>query len=93
MTAETRPRLSPRARARRDRVSGGTLLVYPERGLALTATAAEVVALLDGRHTVGAIVDALADAHATPRAVVERDVVAFLEALAARALLRFDPPC
>ena len=29
----------------------------------------------------------------TPRAVVERDVLAFLEALAARALLRFDARC
>jgi coenzyme PQQ biosynthesis protein PqqD len=94
MTADSRPRLAPRARVRLDRLSGRKLLLYPERGLALGATAAEVVALLDGQRTVAAIVDTVAAAHsAAPRAVVERDVLAFLEALAARALLRFDAPC
>jgi coenzyme PQQ biosynthesis protein PqqD len=89
MTRESRPSLVPRARLRLDRRSGRHLLLYPERGLLLTETAAEIVGLLDGRRTVAAIVDALAAAHGDDaRAAIEHDVFAFLDALAARALLR-----
>ena len=94
MTRDSRPSLAPRARLRLDRRSGRRLLLYPERGLLLTETAAEIVGLLDGRHTIAAIVDALVAAHgAGARAAIERDVFAFLDALAARALLRVEPEC
>ncbi|HJQ83925.1 MAG TPA: pyrroloquinoline quinone biosynthesis peptide chaperone PqqD [Candidatus Binatia bacterium] len=83
-----RPRLAEKARLRADRRTGGWLLLYPERGLALNASAVDVVRLLTGEHTVSAIVDRLAGAQgAAPRDVVERDVVLFLDGLAARGLL------
>jgi coenzyme PQQ biosynthesis protein PqqD len=83
-----RPRLAARARLRFDRHAGGWLLLYPERGLALNATAAAVAQLLTGEHAVDAIVDRVhAAAAGAPRATVERDVLDFLDALVERRLL------
>jgi pyrroloquinoline quinone biosynthesis protein D len=87
MTPASRPRLAPKARLRRDR-RGGWLLLYPERGLALSPTAAEVVRRCTGERTVAAITAELAAASGAPADVVQRDVLAFLHALAARALVR-----
>ena len=93
MTApEPRPRLAQKARLRFDRHSGRHLLVYPEKGLALNATAAAVVELCTGEHSVAEIVDALALRFADePRARIEQDVRACLEQLARRGLLGKTP--
>ena len=40
------------------------MLLYPERGLVLNATAADVVKLCTGEHTVAAIVERLAEKYA-----------------------------
>ena len=84
----TRPRLAARARLHHDRHSGEWLLLYPERGLALNATAVAVVRLLTGEHDLPAIV---ARVHATApgasRDVVERDVRTFLDRLIDRRLV------
>ena len=83
-----RPRLAAKARLRRDRHGQGWLLLYPERGLELNETATAVVQLLTGDLTVAAIVDRLAARYtAAPRELIEREVVSFLDALAARGLL------
>ena len=89
MTARPhRPRLAARARLRFDRHGGEWLLLYPERGLALNATAAAVAQLLTGDHAVDTIVDRVhATAPDTSRAVVERDVLRFLDQLHERRLL------
>lgn len=87
-----RPRLSPKARLRFDRHSGQHMLVYPEKGLALNATAAAVAELCTGEHEVSAIVEQLCARHAgTPRERIEREVNAFLTELAKRGLLRDEP--
>ena len=52
MDASSRPRLAPKARLRFDRKSSRYMLLYPERGLVLNATAADVVQLCTGEHTV-----------------------------------------
>ena len=57
ITSETRPTLAAKARLRWDRQTSRYLLLYPERGLVLNPTAADVVQLCTGEHTVGAIVD------------------------------------
>jgi coenzyme PQQ biosynthesis protein PqqD len=87
---ESRPLLARRARLRFDRHAGAPLLLYPERGLALNATAGAVLALCTGEHTVRAIVDRLTAciATVTTAATIERDVLSFLSALAARGLVR-----
>ena len=86
---DTRVRLAGKARLRFDERSGKHMLLYPERGLELSDTAARVAALCSsGDRTVGAIVDELAAAAAgEPRARIESDVMEFLHALEDRGLL------
>jgi coenzyme PQQ biosynthesis protein PqqD len=88
--ASDRPRLSRRAELRWDRLEGKHFLLYPERGLALSATAYEIVSLCDGTRTVERIVENLAAAH--PEAVrseIEAGVLSFLEELVRRGLLEW----
>ena len=89
ISAEARPRLAAKARLRWDRRGRRYMLLYPERGLELNATGADVVRLCTGERTVRAIVDELSVAYAPqPRDAVERDVLAFLARLAERGLIR-----
>ena len=89
ITSESRPTLAAKARLRWDRQTSRYLLLYPERGLVLNPTAADVVQLCTGEHTVGAIVDRLAAKYASqPREDVEREILAFLAQMAERGLIR-----
>jgi coenzyme PQQ biosynthesis protein PqqD len=84
----SRVRLAPRARLQRDRLSGKPFLLYPERGLELSDSAARIVALCDGARTVAAIADELAAAASgAPRERIESEVIDFLRALDDRGLL------
>jgi coenzyme PQQ biosynthesis protein PqqD len=86
-----RPRLAPKVRLRWDRKDGRHMLLYPERGLVLNATAADVAQLCTGEHTVAEIVDRLAQTYAPqPRDVIEREVLAFLTAMAERGVIRSE---
>ncbi len=88
---DARPKLAARARLRDDRISGRTMLLYPERGLALNASAAAIVRLCDARHTVAEIVQALAADRPEAQATITADVTALLEALVARGLVTWTP--
>ena len=84
----TRVRLAAKARLRFDERSGKHVLLYPERGLELSESAARIAAACRDEGTVAAIVDALADVSAgTPRDRIEADVLAFLRELEDRGLL------
>jgi coenzyme PQQ biosynthesis protein PqqD len=88
LTLATRPRLAAKARLRWDRKAERFILLYPERGLVLNPTAADVVRLCTGELTVGAIVEQLAAKYAPqPREAVEQEVVTFLTRMAERALV------
>jgi hypothetical protein len=64
-------------------------LLFPEKGLALNATAAEILRLCTGEHTVEVIIEHLLQTHESqPRDVVEREVVAFLGSMAERGLVK-----
>lgn len=92
MSAAARPRLARRARLRRDPIGGGHVLLYPERGLALSPSASEILALCDGTRTVDAIVALLHERHPeAAREVIGRDVERMLSALAARRLVEDAP--
>jgi coenzyme PQQ biosynthesis protein PqqD len=84
---DARPRLAPKARVRVDEQTGETLLLYPERGLALNATGAEILGLCTGERSVRDIIEALAARHGSHSALAD-DVLAFLQRLADRNLLR-----
>ena len=49
VSADSRPQLARKARLRTDRISGETLLLYPEHGLVLNPSAAAILRLCDGR--------------------------------------------
>jgi len=86
---EAKPALAPKARLRFDRMSGGYLLLYPERGLALNATAANILKLCDGELTVDGIVEKLQGEYLDRSAEeLRRDVLEFLEEMSRRGLVR-----
>lgn len=85
----SRPQLAARARLHFDRHAQRHLLLYPEKGLELNASAAAILQLCTGEHSVAEIVARLrAELRATPAAVVENDVLAFLRGLEERALIQ-----
>ena len=66
---------------------GKQFLLYPERGLELSDSAARIVALCAEERTVEAIVDELTAASGEPRERIEAEVLSFLRALDDRGLL------
>jgi coenzyme PQQ biosynthesis protein PqqD len=82
-----RPRLAAKARLRFDRLTGGHLLLYPERGLALNATATAIIELCSGERTVEAIAAEVGARFQVGARPVVDEVRAFLDALAARGLI------
>jgi len=77
ISADTRPRIASKARLRYDRKTGRTMLLYPEKGLVLNPTAAEIAKLCTGESRYGK------DASA-----IESEVMKFLSSLAERGLLQ-----
>jgi coenzyme PQQ biosynthesis protein PqqD len=88
ISADARPRIASKARLRYDRKSGRTMLLYPEKGLVLNPTAAEIAKLCTGEHSVSAIVAQLAARYGKETTAIEIEVMGFLSALAERGLLQ-----
>jgi coenzyme PQQ biosynthesis protein PqqD len=81
------PALPRGVRLAPDRVRGGTVLLGPERVLALDPVGVAVLTRVDGRASVAAICDDLAGTFAAPREVIEPDVLSFLGELADKRLV------
>ena len=88
ITAGTRPRIASKARLRYDRKTDRTMLLYPEKGLVLNPTAAEIAKLCTGEHSVADIVTRLATQYGKDAAEIENEVTKFLTSLAERGLLQ-----
>ena len=88
ISRDSRPRIAAKARLRYDRKAERTMLLYPEKGLVLNPTAADIAKLCTGEHSVGAIVDQLASKYGKEATAIEREVMGFLSALAERGLLQ-----
>lgn len=82
-----RPRLTRKVRLKFDPIEKQFLLLYPERGMKLSDSAAEILQRCDGERTVETICAELAHMSGTPLATVRKDVVAFLGEMAARGLV------
>jgi pyrroloquinoline quinone biosynthesis protein D len=83
------PRLTQKARLKWDGRENRYLLLYPERGLALSDTASQILKLCDGAHPVEAIVDELARTRPnTDREVISADVASFLDEMRKRGIVR-----
>jgi coenzyme PQQ biosynthesis protein PqqD len=92
IAADARPRLAPKVRLRFDAKSERFMLLYPERGMVLNPTAADIVQRCAGELTVTEIVAQLADKYAPqPREAIEREVIEFLDAMTDRGLVRSEP--
>ena len=88
MSLASRPRLAAKARLRFDRKTERTMVLFPEKGLELSPTAADVVHLCTGEHTVAEIVEQLLQRYTTDdRAEVVREVLEFLNTMADRCLI------
>lgn len=87
MSPDARPRIASKARLRYDRKAERTMLLYPEKGLVLNPTAAEIAKLCTGEHSIAAIVAQLAPRYGKDAAAIESEVMKFLSALAERGLL------
>jgi coenzyme PQQ biosynthesis protein PqqD len=88
ITSASRPRLAPKARLRVDPRSGKHMLLYPERGLELTETAARIAKLCGQGLTVAAMVERLAGQFAdADHRRIEDEVLTFLRSLDDRGLL------
>jgi pyrroloquinoline quinone biosynthesis protein D len=88
ISADTRPRIASKARLRYDRKAERYMLLYPEKGLVLNATAAAIAKLCTGEHSVAAIVEQLATQYGKDAAAIENEVMKFLAALSERGLLQ-----
>jgi coenzyme PQQ biosynthesis protein PqqD len=91
ISADSRLRLTSKARLRFDRKSARYMLLYPERGLVLNPTAADVLQRCDGERTVGSIVTELAQQYGHEAPAVEREVLDFLQTMADRGLVHATP--
>lgn len=91
-TSEWRPRLARRARLRFDPKSGQHVLLSPERGLMLNATAADILRRCNGDYTVEAIADELAYRYeGVARDTVEAEIKQLLREVSQRGLLERAP--
>jgi coenzyme PQQ biosynthesis protein PqqD len=92
ITAGSRPRLATKARLRVDPRSGKHMLLYPERGLELSESAARIAKLCGQGLTVAAIVEKLASQFAdADHKRIEDEVLSFLRSLDDRGLLVEEP--
>ena len=82
-----RPRLTRKVRLKYDAIEKGFLLLYPERGLKLTDSAAEILQRCDGERTEERIATELAYATGAPLEDVRRDVGTFLDEMKKRGLV------
>ena len=85
LSATAVPRIATRARLQWDDVRQRHVLLYPEGLATLSDTAATVVRLCDGGHTVAQIVEALKRQYRGEG--IAQDVAALVEGLGAKGLV------
>jgi pyrroloquinoline quinone biosynthesis protein D len=87
ITPADKPRLPRGVRLHFDKARDGHVLLAPERAFHVDANAVAVLELIDGTRTVAEIVDMLAARYGEARSVIEPDVVAMLDDLAAKRVV------
>ena len=91
LSPASRPKLASKARLRWDKREAKYFLLYPERGLLLNTTGADILQLCTGEHTVAGIVGQLGAKYpAQAREEIEREVMAFLAQIESRGLLELE---
>jgi len=87
LTLQNRPQLASHARIQTDRVTGQTVLLFPEGILELNETSGAILERCNGRPIADLIAD-LAQHYEVPDSELQADVLEFLEDLHRRQLLR-----
>jgi pyrroloquinoline quinone biosynthesis protein D len=83
----TIPAFAPGVRLHHDRARDRWVVMAPERMIVPDEIALEVLRLVDGARALDAIIDALAEKFAAPRAEIAADVADLLDDLRARGVL------
>jgi pyrroloquinoline quinone biosynthesis protein D len=81
-------RFAPHAKFRFDEVRQAWIVLAPERLLLPDKQAVEILNLIDGERDVDTVIDELARRYEAPRAVIAVDVVAMLQDLVDKKVLR-----
>lgn len=87
VTAQTVAKLARGVRLREDPVRGQTVLLAPERALALDEIAVMIVKALDGERDLDAIAEEFAGKFEAPKEQILTDVIAFVDAFSKRRML------
>jgi len=87
LTKDSVPRLLRGVMVKFDEVRERTVLLAPERTLALDGTGISIIEMVDGKKTVSEIVHELADTYDAEVQTIGNDVVAFLRDLINRGYL------
>lgn len=87
VTGVTVAKLARGVRLREDPVRGQTVLLAPERALALDEIAVMIVNALDGERSLDAIAQEFADKFEAPKDQVLADVIAFVDEFSKRRML------
>ncbi|MBO0144786.1 pyrroloquinoline quinone biosynthesis peptide chaperone PqqD [Agrobacterium sp. Ap1] len=87
VTAQTVAKLARGVRLREDPVRGQTVLLAPERALALDEIAVMIVNALDGERNLGAISEEFSVKFEAPKQQILVDVIAFIEEFSKRRML------
>jgi pyrroloquinoline quinone biosynthesis protein D len=82
------PSFAPGVKFRFDKARDAWVLLAPERMFSLDEAGTEILKLVDGARTVGAIADDLAARFQAPREAILTDVEAFLGELADKGAVR-----
>lgn len=91
VTPEAKPAFTRYSRLHEDVVRRRKVILAPERAYELDAIGLAVLSLLDGVASVADISRSLAATYSAPVDVIERDVIALLQGLADKRLLRDGP--
>jgi pyrroloquinoline quinone biosynthesis protein D len=81
-------RFAPHVRFRFDEVRQAWVVLAPERLLLPDEQAVEILRLIDGERNVDTVIDELVRRYEAPRQVIATDVVAMLQDLADKKVLR-----
>ncbi len=87
---ELKPKLAPKTKLRLDPKTGRYILLYPEKGLLLNPTGAAILKRCTGEHTLSEIVLLLALEFQSEPALLEAEVLSFVQGLLDRGLVQAE---
>lgn len=91
ITGETVVKLARGVRLREDPVRGQTVLLAPERALALDEIAVAIVKALDGVRSLDTIAEDFAQQFDAPKVQILGDIISFVEEFSKRRMLDLRP--